>query len=255
MSLYDPASESKIDAFEQKYGVTFPTSYRDFLRQHNGGFPEPNVYESRDIYVEVSLLFEVGSEEYDRAIMTFEHAIAQCFIPVGESGGGDYFLMSLATGAVVFWDHEEEGYNCDYRRLPTLATSIGELVESLHGEVYEESEIMRFGRDGVPADLKAFIGTNGLELDSQDDMGFDLVGTATMHDNLELVRHLIKEGARTDGLVFTAAGNSSRRVLDYLLDEVGLDINQPGRGGQSPLDNVILDMEFRDYMISRGARK
>jgi hypothetical protein len=53
------------------------------------------------------------------------------FVTIGTNAGGDYFLLSLDSGEVFYWDHELHDELIDRDEVVWLAPSLPALVEGL----------------------------------------------------------------------------------------------------------------------------
>src|SRR5882762_7869503 len=92
-----------LSALEIAYG-TLPTSYKDFLAQHDGAKPEENIFR-------VDERRTAGVERFIPAaeIPHVRDAVDGCpknMLQFAESAGGNLIYLDPANGAVYFWDHE-----------------------------------------------------------------------------------------------------------------------------------------------------
>lgn len=122
-------TEEQINNVERELGRSIPFSYRLFLLEHNGGYPEPSEFSivdagtGRTIEVAVRRFFGIGTAEetfnLDYAISMFGDRLPHGIFPIARDPGGS--LICIATegpdaGKVYFWDHEEES---DEGEVPT----------------------------------------------------------------------------------------------------------------------------------------
>lgn len=103
-----PASWELVDRLEQRIGRPLPASYRDYLRQQDGGRLDNNDEA-------VNTVFGLGDVP-DWANMwnkleTYRDRVPPWLLPVANDDCGNLFAVSLREedlGSVWFWDHEEE---------------------------------------------------------------------------------------------------------------------------------------------------
>ena len=105
-----PATSATISSLEEETG-TLPDSYKRFLLTSDGGIPEPPFFRSA-YYVQE--FFSAGGDTTGSVrgnIRSFENMFrGGCLpelLPIACDWGGNVFFLSLSTGCVLFWDHEE----------------------------------------------------------------------------------------------------------------------------------------------------
>ena len=154
------AMPHQIVAFEKLVGAELPADYQQFLKEHNGGRPQPDAFEFdggeedavecffplRDLASDESL--ELTDADWldwplQRAWETFQTNLqedcAECdldnqgfqldrLLPIGTDGCGNSLCLVLDgddLGCVVFFDHETAG-------VTPLADSFSEFLAMLH---------------------------------------------------------------------------------------------------------------------------
>jgi hypothetical protein len=102
-------SEKDLIAFEQRAGVKFPTDYRNFLIENNGGIPEANEFDvpgtnngsGINEFLSIDDL-EVTKKRLGNRLLPSAWAIAY-------AEGGNYLCLVIGEKkGVYFWDHELE---------------------------------------------------------------------------------------------------------------------------------------------------
>lgn len=115
-----PITEADIQAVEQQLNVRFPDDYRRFLLAHNGGRPEPDVFDifDDDLAFQSSMVnwfYCIDPTDYNYDILknaeVFKGRMPPEFIPIGEDPGGNQICLVVSgddRGMIFFWDHESE---------------------------------------------------------------------------------------------------------------------------------------------------
>ena len=140
-NTFGELSAGALESFESRTGLVLPDSYGDFLLAFNGGQPIPNEADVPNQQpVIVDLLYGIcdtripGDLQYEMSRRGDLHS--KGFIPIGHDPGGNTFLLGLfgtQAGRVFYWDSclFFDGSDEQHNTYP-LATSIGELLSSLH---------------------------------------------------------------------------------------------------------------------------
>lgn len=140
-------SEATVAAYEQRWGIKFPDSYRDFLLKINGGIPEKKFFsykESKDDGSLIDVFFGIIEERRYSLLLnhlvTYDNRVPLNMLPIADDPGGNLLLLSISGsdyGKVYFWDHEmeaDEGETPDYRNLKLIADSFEEFINGLKSE-------------------------------------------------------------------------------------------------------------------------
>lgn len=99
-------TEGALRVLAEGIGHSLPPSYVDFVRLHDGAKPEDNSITTMDNEVGVSRFIPVcEASGLSGEIDGFPAHV----IPLAEDDCGNYFYVEPRSGAVYFWDHEEEG--------------------------------------------------------------------------------------------------------------------------------------------------
>lgn len=121
------AAEGDIEALEREIGTRLPDDYRTFLLESDGGIPETNEFEipgedndsGVNEFLSVAEIRSVRAEDAGR--------FADDAVPIAHAEGGNLVFLDVASGGVLFWDHEFENAR-PWRR---LASGFGAFWESL----------------------------------------------------------------------------------------------------------------------------
>jgi hypothetical protein len=96
-------TEEQIAIAEEQLGCRLPTSYRAFVRRHDGAKPEDNIFDVP------------GNQSSVRRFVPLLNAAAlrgqiEGFpangVPIAEDDCGNYVWLTADTAAIFFWDHE-----------------------------------------------------------------------------------------------------------------------------------------------------
>lgn len=136
-------TDERIAEVESCLEIIFPTDYKQFLLQHNGGYPEPGTFtighgpeESQ-----ISYFFSIQEDETSNLlemIKLTKGQIPRNMLPVAYDDVGNLILLGVSgdqTGQVYFWDHEQENgndRNNGKASLSFLADSFKSFLESLY---------------------------------------------------------------------------------------------------------------------------
>jgi hypothetical protein len=162
----EPVSESRIAEVQERLGVRFPAAFLDWVRHHNGGYPEPGCFpflntatgereeggigalldfrESMDTYLkqiyrndpdlwkdmDIQPWRTIEDENLDDRVDHFTPGL----IAFAEDGGGNYLCFDYRGGKdnpdppIVFWHHE---FHSGGEEPFFVATSFDTLVDLL----------------------------------------------------------------------------------------------------------------------------
>lgn len=141
---YRPTDE-RIATFEKAVEGVFLEDYKTFLKQENGGRPEPDciLFKTRsgreeDTVVQYFYALHderLGSIEKNFGMM--KNRIPAGFLPIATDSFGNEILLRVTpqgTGKIYFWDHEEEDDDAEFptmKNISQIAGSFSELLELL----------------------------------------------------------------------------------------------------------------------------
>lgn len=142
-----PLTEEQISAYEARLGRPLPQDYRNFLLQHNGGYPDPSDFEMQspfksdgdfgtvDWFLGIDVSEPTLGLEY--VLQTFADRIPPRLFPIARDPGGNLICLSSGgedLGTVYFWDHEresEEGAPATEANLYRIAGGLEEFLNML----------------------------------------------------------------------------------------------------------------------------
>lgn len=115
-------SEADIVVLENRLGVRFPSRYRDFLLQHNGGQPTPDIIDIADAPgtpTDVQVFFGIERPvESSDISWNVQLLLERCpnlrAIPIGCDSGGNLFCLRIegeSAGMIVYCDLDSS--DCD----------------------------------------------------------------------------------------------------------------------------------------------
>ena len=131
-----------------KYGLRFPSDYREFLLNFNGGRPDKWEFrfKGKRTYTECVHYFLSMSDDPDISFHVYfqrykvdDKCLADGLIPVAFDPGGNLICLSILgekQGGVFFWDHETETSGRGERgeNLRVITDSFREFIDGLEGE-------------------------------------------------------------------------------------------------------------------------
>jgi hypothetical protein len=249
-----PATIPDLRAFEDRLGLALPPSYRAFLVEHNGGFPSPDLLEAPwggTLFVQRFL--PIGADGIDRALRLFPAWRQTRLLPIADCAG-NYLLLSLDDGRVCYWHHERDAADAGQTDLPTVCDDFRDIwrlfVEEEHGG---RESIEDLGRLGDPGVVDSFLVGGAIDRLSED--GRTLAMEAARHGQRLLLEVCLTKGARPSGVLHHAVAAGDRGMIEFLLDDIGVDINEINGRGRRPLSYAFLDPRMQTWLRERGARE
>ena len=129
---------------EAELGISLPEQYREFLLNHNGGYPEPDAFpihgNASDEHGLVHYFLSIHEGDVYNLmsyVRRFEGRVPEDLLPIALDPGGDLIVLSILganRGKVYFWEHEEEaqeGETPGYENVYFVASSFYEFLNSL----------------------------------------------------------------------------------------------------------------------------
>ncbi|MGP3591072.1 SMI1/KNR4 family protein [Vagococcus sp. WN89Y] len=108
-------SEQEVANLENQLRIKLPSDYREFLKKHNGGYPQPDSFDFDDGNdgSSVDKFLEVGDSKNESIVEyynDYKARIPKNFFPVAKDAGGNLILIEIndAGSGVYYWDHENE---------------------------------------------------------------------------------------------------------------------------------------------------
>lgn len=139
-----PITKQDIRKLEEKTRIALPEDYKDFLLRHNGGEPEPKVFETQDGKVEsrVKKFLSISDVSEDNLVEEIEGItragqIPGNLVPIAVDPADNRVVLSVGgpdIGKVYYWawDEEDEDHEASYKYMRLIANSFNEFLESLH---------------------------------------------------------------------------------------------------------------------------
>jgi hypothetical protein len=138
-------TEQDLAVFEAKIGQRFPDDYRQFLKQYNGGRPEPRSFSEQNgkPCSSVHYFLSVNGKEFVdmiEEIRSYAGRLPTRFTPIAYDSFGNVICLSMSgddRGAVYFWDHEREADETEGESPETIgnvtliANSFSEFLDGL----------------------------------------------------------------------------------------------------------------------------
>ena len=108
----EPVEEGEIIEIEKLYGVILPCDYKQCIKENNGGFPEPNIFDCDE---ETEMVFNnlISFTDEDVNIRMFRGLSSQRLFPFAKDPFGNLICFdyrgSNESPKVVFFNIEENG--------------------------------------------------------------------------------------------------------------------------------------------------
>jgi cell wall assembly regulator SMI1 len=133
---------STIQKLERNLKILLPEEYRNFLLEHNGGKPKPNVFPLPENPIDsnaiVDWFFSITEDNIyslEWYYKTMKNRIPSELLPIATDPGGNLICIQVSgsnIGRLYFWDHEQEPFTNpdDYSTLLMLANNFDEFIDS-----------------------------------------------------------------------------------------------------------------------------
>lgn len=132
-----PLTAEQIEAIQQMLGVVLPRDYREFLSYCNVGIPEKNQIVTSTVTTSVSEFFgqsEINIYDLISEAKRFASRLPSGVLPIASAAAGNLICLQLDTGAVFWWDHEEEagdGEAPSYNNLEIVAPTFSNFLVAM----------------------------------------------------------------------------------------------------------------------------
>ncbi|KNE20710.1 SMI1/KNR4 family protein [Virgibacillus pantothenticus] len=132
--------KAEFSDFENKLGTNLPVDYVSFLKEKNGGTPEPNILElsTGEINsISITDFFGVKLEEINdlnSQYNIYKGRIPRNNIPICRVEGGNIVCLNVEDKTISFWDHDIELIKEELKpRNPLIyiAESFNDFLESI----------------------------------------------------------------------------------------------------------------------------
>lgn len=135
-------SEQDLINLENQLGIKLPNGYREFLKKHNGGYPQPDGFDfadgddgsSVDKFLDIS---GSKSESIIEYFNTYKNRIPKNYFPVAKDPGGNLILIGINNSGsdIYYWDHENESEDGDVPGMDNMhliASNFDEFIDNLY---------------------------------------------------------------------------------------------------------------------------
>lgn len=215
-------NEEQLSEFENQLQVTLPKDYRSFLLNHNGGCPVPDTNKTPETDVRQILGLHNGESwaSLQDHIDDYKGRIPSDTLPIAYDSLGNLFLLSLRKdthGEVWFWDHELEAANNAseyFQNITKSANSFREFIENLYDWIDpNEDKVDKIIRTN---DLRALIEliSSGYDINKTDEFGRTIIEYASIQNNLEMVKLLVRCGSELHKSLELAEQNQIAQQTD-----------------------------------------
>lgn len=136
-----PIEDDIISDFENEIGIKIPKEYRDFLKEYNGGYPQPDGFSfgEQGDGSSVDRFLSLGCEknhDLHKYFNIYKDRIPNGYLPIAHDPGGNLVLIKLSAdkSMVYFWDHEDEadeGESPSMRNVYLISQSFHEFIDGL----------------------------------------------------------------------------------------------------------------------------
>lgn len=127
----------EVDVVESLAMHPLPADYRAFLLSGNVYVPEENHFTARDVTGNVAKFLGLSTqrdEDIRAVVETYADRVPPDVLPIALAGGGNLLCLHLLSGAIYFWDHEEEageGDAVDFSNLHYVTDSLSAFLRSM----------------------------------------------------------------------------------------------------------------------------
>lgn len=135
----------KIQQLETLISYALPQQYREFLLQHNGGYPENQGFQDGRVLNYFYGYFPNILNEFSLQTYLFTNRYPQGTMPIASVGGGDRLLLGLTGdlfGKIYYWQHDWESDDEDianalkpnnyFENVTFIANSFNEFLAMLY---------------------------------------------------------------------------------------------------------------------------
>ena len=133
-----------IEQLESDTGISLPDDYKSFLLKHNGGEPDPSMFETKDGKLESFVLhfLPITNMVEDNLLEEIEGITLACqipanLIPIAITPADNRIVLSVGGddhGNVYHWawDEEFENHVASYDCMRLIANTFSEFLKMLH---------------------------------------------------------------------------------------------------------------------------
>lgn len=135
-----PLTDLQLERVEKEVGFPLPDQYKEFLKQYNGGYPDPDAFlfldKSDGSSVDRFLSLDAGEDD-DLFVYLKRYAgrTPSDMMPIAHDPGGNLVLIGLSDsnrGQVFFWDHEYEDEDPGLSNVSLVSVDLKSFLDSLY---------------------------------------------------------------------------------------------------------------------------
>lgn len=154
-------NEADINNMENRYKITLPLQYKNFLRDYNGGYTSNTRFKIRTISSDIKGFFGTGNVEMSFDSIDIQNWSIDGYLPIASDSFGNYIILSVAgiqRGKIYFWDHEQRDY------LELIAENFAQFVAICKSERINEVSVpsIKEREEALIAKGRGHIITDGL---------------------------------------------------------------------------------------------
>ncbi len=144
-TLFPPAlSGERLAGLEEQIGHSLPRQYREFLLEHNGGYPRPQEFRGGEGGTGglVDAFLGIHGGDFDDLawyVATYKGRIPSGCVPIAHDPFGNLICICVGgteTGRIFFWDHERELEKDAVEgrsNVRLISKDFGQFLRSFHG--------------------------------------------------------------------------------------------------------------------------
>lgn len=131
--------ETNILSMENKYKITLPVHYKNFLMDYNGGYTPKTKFKVKRISSDIRGFFGIGNVKMSFDSIDIQNWLIDGYLPIASDSFGNYVILSvngIDSEKVYFWDHEQGN------RLELIAENFAKFVAICKSERISESSVL-----------------------------------------------------------------------------------------------------------------
>lgn len=128
----EPLNEDKIIEVEKLFGFQFPSDYKQCIIKNNGGYPEPNIFDSDDGRLEAVFNNLISFTDTNINIKMFHEFSSEKLIPFARDPFGNLLCFDYSKNVnsphIIFYNTEES----EIALISPICKSFTDLLERLY---------------------------------------------------------------------------------------------------------------------------
>ena len=208
-SSRESPSRSAIDELQRQISVPVPEVFLEFLKENNGGFPFDPIYEAAGGSVYLQFFFPLDGRITPNIVEeTSQSRFSAGQVAFAVLGDGDRLLLDCESGRVF----SEEG-KVDY---PSFGSFLRRL--KVADESFDLGSISEIIKSGSVEALRVWV-ASGNSIEQRNEHGNTPIVSASLGEDLEMVKTCLDLGAKTDGISESLAKVAGYEFLEILENE------------------------------------